>query len=81
MISKKEILLLYGNNAIGSRKGRFVLVHLDRPTRPLVRARTRNFDPDEFLDNGCPICQSQKAGGIVVFDDTLSEYPDEEIVT
>jgi hypothetical protein len=81
MISKKEILLLYGKNAIVSRKGRFVLVHLDRPSIALVRARTRDFNPDEFFDTDCPVCQTQRDGGIVVFDDTLSEYPDEEIIT
>ena len=80
MISKQEILLLFGKHAIVSRKGRFVLVHLDRPSRSLIRARTRDFDPDQFFDSGCPICQSQKEGGIVVFDDMLSEYPDEDIV-
>ena len=80
MISKKEILLLFGQNAIVSRKGRFVLVHLDRPSIAVVRARTRDFDPEQFFDSGCPICQSQKDGGIVVFDDTLSDQPDEEIV-
>ena len=80
MISKKGIRLLFGQNAIISRKGCFVLVHLDRPSRALVRARTRDFDPDEFFDSDCPICQTQKDGGIVVFDDALLDLPSEEIV-
>ena len=80
MISKKEILLLFGQDAIVSRKGRFVLVHLDRPSRAVVRDRMRGFDPEEFFDSGCPLCQAQKDGGIVVFDDSLSDLPDEEIV-
>ena len=80
MISKKEILLLFGQNAIISRKGRFVLVHLDRPSRAVVRARTEDSNPDEFFDSDCPICQTQKEGGIVVFDDGLLDLPSEEIV-
>ena len=79
MISKKEIRLLFGQDAIISRKGLFVLVHLDRPSRAVVRARTREFDPDDFFDQDCPICQAQKDGGIVVFDD-LWDLPSEEIV-
>jgi hypothetical protein len=80
MISNKEILLLFGQNAIISRKGRFVLVHLDRPSRAVVRARTRDFNPDDFFDSECPICQTQKEGGIVVFDDGFLDLPPEEIV-
>ena len=68
MISDKEIRLLYGEHAVVSRKGAFVLVHLDRPSRTLVRARTRDFDPQEFFHPDCPLCQLQLEGGVVVFD-------------
>jgi hypothetical protein len=78
MLSNEEIALLYGKNAIVSRKGRFTLIHLDRPSRAVVRARTREFDPERFFDGACPVCQLLKQGGVVVFDDT--EYGhDEEI--
>ncbi len=76
MISDEEILLLYGKNAVISRKRRFVLVHLDRPSRALVRARTREFKPKEFFDEDCPVCSLQKEGGIIVFDD--SRYDGDE---
>ncbi len=79
MISDEEILLLYGKNAVISRKGRFVFVHLDRPSRALVRARTRNFDPDEYFDRNCSICQLLREGGVIVFDDGVYEV-DEEIL-
>jgi hypothetical protein len=78
MFSDEEILLIYGKNAVISRKGRFTFVHLDRPSPNLVRARTENFDPDEFFKCGCRVCQLTKEGGVVVFDD--SPYDDEEIL-
>jgi hypothetical protein len=80
-MTKKQILLLYGSTAIVSRKGRFVLVHLDRPSPAIVRTRTRDFDPDEFFHSDCPICQVQRQGGVVVFDEAFSDFSDEEIVT
>jgi hypothetical protein len=78
MISDEEILLLYGKNAVISRKGRFVFVHLDRPSRALVHARTESFDPDEYFEPGCGTCQAQKEGGVIVFDDRSYDV-DEEI--
>ena len=78
MISDDEIFFIYGKNAVISRKGRFTLVHLDRPTTELVRVRTENFEPDEFFDCNCPICALTKEGGIVVFDD--SPFDEEEIL-
>ena len=78
MFSDEEILLIYGKNAVISRKGRFTFVHLDRPSVDLVRARTENFDPDEFFQCGCKVCELTREGGVVVFDD--SPYEDEEIL-
>ena len=78
MLSDEEILFMYGKNSIISRKGRFTLVHLDRPSAELVRARTDGFDPEEFFRCDCRICQLTKEGGIVIFDD--SAYEDEEIL-
>lgn len=78
MFSDEEILLIYGKNAVISRKGRFTFVHLDLPSVDLVRARTDNFDPDEFFKCGCKVCELTREGGVVVFDD--SPYEDEEIL-
>jgi hypothetical protein len=78
MISDEDVFFMYGKQAVISRKGRFTLVHLDRPTTELVRVRTENFDPDEFFDCNCPICDLTKEGGIVVFDD--SPFDEEEIL-
>ena len=76
MLSDEEILFMYGKNAVVSRKGRFTFVHLDRPSADLVCDRTENFDPDEFFQCGCAVCELAKEGGIVIFDD--SAYDDEE---
>ncbi len=78
MLSDEEILFMYGRNAVISRTGRFTLVHLDRPSADLVRARTESFDPEEFFRCDCRICQLTKEGGVVIFDD--SAYEDEEIL-
>ena len=78
MFSDEEIVFMYGRNAVISRKGRFTLVHLDRPSTDLVRARTDNFDADEFFNCGCRVCQLMKEGGIVVFDEL--PYDDEDIL-
>ena len=78
MLSDNEIFFLYGNDAVISRKGRFTLVHLDRPSGDLVRVRTETFDPEEFFKCDCRICQLTKEGGVVIFDD--SAYEDEDIL-
>ena len=78
MLSDEEILFMYGKDTVISRKDRFALVHLDRPSSALVRSRTENFDPEEFFKCGCRICKLTKQGGVVIFDD--SEYDDEDIL-
>ena len=76
MFSDEEIRFTYGKNVCISRKNGFVLVHLDRPSAALVRARTEEFDPDEFFCQDCPLCQLAKESGVVVFDDTAIEEDD-----
>ncbi len=71
MFSDEEIFFMYGRNAVVSRKGRFTLVHLDRPSADLVH-------PDEFFSCGCRVCQLMNEGGVVVFDDL--PYEDEDIL-
>jgi hypothetical protein len=78
MLSNEEILFLYGKNAVISHKGRFVLVHLDRPSAELLRSRTEKFDPDEFFHRNCHVCDVTRERGVVVFDD--SRFEDEEIL-
>jgi hypothetical protein len=78
MLSDDEILFLYGKNSVISRKGRFTLVHLDRPSAELVRARTDGFDPDQFFVCDCSVCKLVREGGVIVFDD--SAYDEEEIL-
>ena len=71
MLSDCEIRALYGAKAIVSRKGSFVLVHLDSPTRQQVRDRTREFDPEDYFCSDCPLCQMLMEGGVVVFDEQV----------
>jgi hypothetical protein len=78
MLSDEEILFMYGKTAVISRRGRYTFVHLDRPSVELVRARTANFDPEEYFKCDCNICVLTREGGVVVFDD--SAYDDEEIL-
>jgi hypothetical protein len=73
MLSNKEIRALYGKNAVISRKGSFALVHLDRPSKAIIRRRRREFDPDEFFCPDCPLCQLLRGSGVVVFDDSIFE--------
>ena len=76
MLSNKEILALYGSKAVVSRKGAFVLVHLDSPSTATIRRRRREFDPARFFCPDCPLCQLLKKSGIVVFDDSIFEEDD-----
>ena len=73
MLSNKEIRALYGRKAIVSRKGSFVLVHLDNPSRATVRRRKAEFNPSEFFCPDCPLCRLLKDSGIVVFDESVLE--------
>ena len=71
MLSNKEIRALYGPKAIIFRKGAFVLVHLDEPSRATVRRRRSEFDPAEFFCPDCPLCEVLKESGIIVFDESI----------
>jgi hypothetical protein len=68
-----EVRARWGENAAISRKGDFILVHLDGPGEDIVRRRTEDFDPDDYFDDDCPLCQIQRAGRVFVFDD----YPED----
>jgi hypothetical protein len=70
-MTSEEIRLLYGENAVISRKGAFTLVHLDRPSKALVRARTRAFDPSTYFLDECPLCQLAKEQGVIVYDEPV----------
>ena len=78
MLSDEEIFFMYGKDAVISRRSRFTLVHLDRPSAELVRVRTENFDPEEFFKCDCRICALTKESGVVIFDD--SAYDEDEIL-
>jgi hypothetical protein len=78
MFSDEEIRFTYGKNVVISRKGKFVLVHLDRPSTALLLARTEEFDPEEYFFKDCELCQMTKQGGIVVYDD--SAFEDDDVI-
>ena len=76
MFSDEEIFFTYGKDVVISRKNSFVLVHLDRPSPELVKARTREFDPEDFFCSDCALCQMVKDSGIIIFDDSIFEGDD-----
>jgi hypothetical protein len=80
-LTDAELRLLYGTHIVISRlvtpAGEFTLIHLDRPTPDIVRLRMKSFDPDEFFDCDCGICQLTREGAVVVFDETV--FDDEEV--
>ena len=76
MISENEIRLRYGKNAVISRKGSFMLVHLDQPTAEQIRERTEEFNPDTFFFDECPLCQMVKDSGVMVFDESVFDEDD-----
>jgi hypothetical protein len=78
MISKKELRLIYGKDIAISRKGSFVLVHLDHPSRELIRERTEEFNPETFFCEHCPLCQIVKDSGVLIFNDAI--YDEFEIL-
>jgi hypothetical protein len=73
MPSDEQIRLVYGNAAVITRKGDFALVHLDNPSRSVIRKRTRAFSPQRFFVDDCPLCRLAKKGGVVVYDDADAE--------
>jgi hypothetical protein len=77
MISNDELRQRYGDDAIISRASEFVLVHLDHPSDEVVDTRTAGFDPDDYLDPECPLCQILRAGGVFVFDGYGEDCEDE----
>ena len=78
MLSNKEIRALYGRKAVVSRKGSFILVHLDNPSRTTIRKRRAEFDPVQFFCPDCPLCQLLKQSGVVVFDDSIFDEAEED---
>ena len=79
MLSDKEVRRRYGDEAVISRSCGFVLVHLDQPVAELVRERTATFDPDDYFEPGCPMCDVQRAERLVIFD-AYGNSPEEEIL-
>jgi len=70
--SEAELRVLYGRNAVISRKALFTLVHLDTPSPGVVRQRRREFDPATFFCEDCPLCELMKKSGVVVFDESVA---------
>lgn len=68
--SEEELRKLFGEDAIITRVGRFNLVHLDQPSPQELDRRIREFDPDQFLDDDCPLCRLlREQGGSLVYDE------------
>ncbi len=78
-----KLFLLYGPKSVIQAKAdnSFILVHLDSPSDELKAQRLAEFDPEKFFDEHCPFCQTVKAGGVVIFDDTTFEDDEEQEVS
>lgn len=74
----EEIRDRYGSDVVISRKGQFALVHMDAPSDDTVLTRTREFEPDDYFDAGCPLCEIQRSQRLAIFDTCPSD--DEEIL-
>jgi hypothetical protein len=75
-VSDAELRVLYGRNAVISRKASFTFVHLDNPSPEVVRQRRREFDPATFFCEDCPLCGLMKESGVIVFDDSVIDGAD-----
>jgi len=65
----RELRAFYGEEAVFSEVGRFILVHLDRPNAHVLEQRIHEFNPSEFFVDDCPLCEASKAqGGHIVFN-------------
>lgn len=69
MLTTDEARLRYGDTAIVSHKGEFALVHLDQPDDRVLLERTEEFDPDDYFDPDCPLCDVLRDGCVVIFDE------------
>ena len=74
--SDVELRALYGKNTVISRKGLFALIHLDNPSREVVRQRRREFDPATFFCEDCPLCKLMKESGVIVFNESVADGDD-----
>ena len=48
--SDDDLRRVYGDEAVFTRAGLFLLVHLDAPTAELVAKRTAEFSPDDYFE-------------------------------
>jgi len=68
--SDAELKRIFGEDAQVTRIGKFNLIHLDNPDPIELARRVREFDPDDFFEDDCPLCRMlREQGGNVVYDD------------
>lgn len=53
----------FGENIKVSRIGPWTLVHTDDPTEEVMAERVQSFDPEQYLDDRCPLCLAIREGG------------------
>ncbi|HEY5932784.1 MAG TPA: hypothetical protein VIT63_07695 [Nitrospira sp.] len=75
-VADAELRVLYGSNAVISRKALFTLVHLDNPSPEVVLQRRRDFDPATFFCSDCPLCGLMKESGVIVFNESVIDGED-----
>ena len=67
-----ELRMIFGEDAQVTRVGKFNLIHLDNPDPAELARRIAEFDPEEILEDDCPLCRMlREQGGNVVYDDGI----------
>lgn len=60
----------YGSEAVFSYVGDILVVHLDRPSKELIRERTDEVRHQASEPDDCPLCEIERLRGVytVVYD-------------
>ena len=67
--SDEDYRVVFGEHAVISKVGAFRLIHLDEPSPDEIRRRVERFDPQDFFEDDCPLCQMlREQGGAIVYD-------------
>ena len=80
MPTRTELRARYGRDVPITRRRGFWLVHLDDAPPDVVIERTRTFDPDDYFEPDCPLCEIQRAKRLVVFDGGETDEAEEIVL-
>jgi hypothetical protein len=64
--SDDELRVIYGDDAVISRKRQFVFIHVDNPSPELIEER-EGFKPDDLFAAGCRWVSVSRQNVIIVY--------------